>query len=96
MLKKAIVRKKRITFFGPYLSKKYPFGSCIAANPRKYPPASSPRSAAVSPNSLENTGERVAVIALIKVDTKYPSANTKKTVMALFLVSNSVMVNNDI
>ena len=87
MLNSAIVRKKRIIFFGPNLSKKIPLGSCIAANPKKYPPANNPRSPAFSPSSCENIGDKVAVLALIKVDIKYASANTKNTTIALFFVS---------
>ena len=40
------------------------------AKPKKYPPASRPKSAAIKSNSSVNTGESVAVIALSKQDKK--------------------------
>jgi hypothetical protein len=69
---------------GPYLSNKYPKGICIQANPKKYPPAKSPKSAANKLNSEVKIGDRVAVIALNRHDKKYPKAKTKKTPMAFF------------
>ena len=40
--------------------------------------ANSPRSPANKLNSVVNTGDRVAVMALKRQDKKYPQANTKK------------------
>ena len=81
----AINKKEETIFFGPYVSNKYPRGICIHANPRKYPPANKPKSAANKLNSEVKIGESVAVIALNKHDKKYPKANTKKTITACFL-----------
>ena len=67
---KAINKKEETIFLGPCLSSKYPSGICIEPKPKKYPPAKSPRSAAWRLNSDVNTGERVAVIALRRVDKK--------------------------
>jgi len=72
-------------FLGPYLSNKYPRGICMHAKPKKYPPASKPKSAANKLNSEVKTGDNVAVIALNKHDIKYPKANTKKTLIACLL-----------
>jgi hypothetical protein len=45
-------------------------GSCVNANPKKYPPASKPKSPGPKSNSALNTGDNVAVTARISVDKK--------------------------
>jgi hypothetical protein len=45
-------------------------GNWVKAKPKKYPPANKPKSPALNPISLLNTGEIVAVTARIKVDMK--------------------------
>lgn len=42
----------------------------MSENPRKYPPAKSPRFAALKLNSVERAGVNVAVIDLSKFDIK--------------------------
>ena len=81
----AINKNEETIFLGPCLSSKYPRGICIDANPKKYPPANSPRSPANKLNSVVNTGDRVAVMALKRQDKKYPQANTKKTKTAFLI-----------
>ena len=71
-------------FFGPKRSNINPKGICIAANPKKYPPASNPKLEAFRENSSVNTGDKVAVIALNRVDKKQPKAKTKNTPVIYF------------
>ena len=63
----------------------------MAAKPKKYPPANNPRSPEFNPSSWENTGDKVAVLALMSVDMKYPNANTKNTIIARFLVNKFML-----
>ena len=79
----AIDKKYETIFLGPFKSKRYPKGICTLANPKKYPPPKRPNSPADKSNSLINSGEIVAVIALSNVEIKYPKANTKKIEIAL-------------
>ena len=88
---KAINRNEDTIFFGPNLSNKNPIGICMHAKPKKYPPASSPKSAAIKSNSSVKTGESVAVIALNKHDKKYPKAKTKKNSDSLFFCKNIII-----
>ena len=66
----AINKNDETIFLGPCLSSKYPSGICIDANPKKYPPAKSPKSPANKLNSEVNNGDKVAVIALKRQDIK--------------------------
>lgn len=65
-----LLSKRRDNFLGPCLSSKYPRGICINPNPKKYPPAKSPKSPANKLNSEVNNGDKVAVIALNRQDIK--------------------------
>ena len=88
----ANVNSARITRLGPKRSSHTPSGSWVAANPRKYPPASKPRSAALSANSALSVGASVAVMARMSAERKYPVAKTKKTRTAWARVSISVVL----
>ena len=66
----ATPRKPSATFLGPCRSSQVPSGNCVAEKPRKYPPASSPRSRACSENSWASVGARVAVTARTSADKK--------------------------
>ena len=66
----AIDKKYETIFLGPFKSKRYPKGICTLANPKKYPPPKRPNSPADKSNSLINSGEIVAVIALSNVEIK--------------------------
>ena len=83
---RAMINKYPITFFGPNLSNNIPVGICMSENPRKYPPAKSPRFAALNLNSVERAGVNVAVIDLSKFDIKKPKANTEKIRILLFIL----------
>jgi hypothetical protein len=63
-------RNANSTRLGPNRSSHRPMGNWVKAKPKKYPPASKPKSPALNPISLLNTGEIVAVTARIKVDKK--------------------------
>ena len=82
----AIIKKEETIFLGPCLSNKKPKGICIHENPKKYPPANSPRFPAVRLNSDVRTGESVAVIDLNKLDIKNANAKTRNIKMLLFVL----------
>ena len=66
----ATLSRLRITLRGPWRSSQAPIGSCVAEKPRKYPPASKPRSRAFKLNSAVSTGDRVAVMARNSAEKK--------------------------
>jgi hypothetical protein len=49
----------------------------VSEKPKKYPPASKPKSRASNPNSNVKVGDKVAVMARSKVDKKYADAKAK-------------------